>query len=60
MFRAYQESLTSTIIYIILFLNVTMASTFKRDERTYLPEFVYGATDGAVTTFAVVTGCIGA
>lgn len=26
----------------------------------YLPEFVYGATDGVVTTFAVVTGVIGA
>jgi VIT1/CCC1 family predicted Fe2+/Mn2+ transporter len=26
----------------------------------YLPEFVYGATDGTVTTFAVVAGAIGA
>lgn len=28
--------------------------------RKYLPEFVYGGTDGAVTTFAVVAGAIGA
>jgi len=26
----------------------------------YLPEFVYGATDGSVTTFAVVAGAVGA
>lgn len=26
----------------------------------FLPEFVYGGTDGAVTTFAVVSGIIGA
>ena len=29
-------------------------------ERRYLGEFVYGATDGTVTTFAVVAGAIGA
>jgi len=32
----------------------------KRVERKYLPEFVYGATDGTVTTFAVVAGVMGA
>ena len=29
-------------------------------ERKYLAEFVYGATDGAITTFAVVSGVMGA
>jgi len=29
-------------------------------ERKYLPEFVYGGIDGAVTTFAVVAGAVGA
>jgi predicted membrane protein (TIGR00267 family) len=29
-------------------------------ERKYVPEFVYGGIDGAVTTFAVVAGVIGA
>lgn len=29
-------------------------------KTTYLSEFIYGAIDGTVTTFAVVAGCIGA
>ncbi len=32
----------------------------KRFRRKYLPEFVYGGIDGAVTTFAVVAGAVGA
>lgn len=32
----------------------------KKRFLKYLPEFVYGATDGTVTTFAVVAGAIGA
>lgn len=29
-------------------------------EKKYLPEFIYGGIDGAVTTFAVVAGAMGA
>jgi len=29
-------------------------------ERKYLPEFVYGGTDGAITTFTIVSGAFGA
>ena len=29
-------------------------------DKSYLGEFVYGAIDGAVTTFAVVAGATGA
>ena len=32
----------------------------KSTEKKYLPEFVFGAIDGAVTTFAVVAGALGA
>ena len=32
----------------------------NRKRFKYLPEFVYGGTDGAVTTFAVVAGAAGA
>jgi len=32
----------------------------KSVERKYLPQFVYGGIDGSVTTFAVVSGVMGA
>jgi len=32
----------------------------KSTQEKYLPEFVYGATDGLVTTFAIVSGVMGA
>lgn len=32
----------------------------KKVQRKYLPEFVYGAIDGTVTTFAIVAGVMGA
>lgn len=31
-----------------------------KKKQSYLPEFVYGSMDGLVTTFAIVTGSIGA
>lgn len=37
-----------------------LIDTFKQHSEDYLREFVYGGMDGAVTTFAVVTGAAGA
>lgn len=31
-----------------------------KKQQSYLPEFVYGSMDGLVTTFAIVTGSVGA
>lgn len=33
---------------------------FREYSEKYLAEFVYGATDGTVTTFAIVSGVVGA
>ena len=51
--------LVSKIIKRIKF-RLDMKSGGERTRRKYLPEFVYGAVDGSVTTFAVVAGVIGA
>ncbi len=32
----------------------------KKIERKYLPEFVYGGMEGAITTFSIVSGVVGA
>lgn len=39
---------------------MSITSKIKRHFEDYLSEFVYGAIDGAVTTFAVVAGATGA
>ncbi len=39
---------------------VGIIDQFKKHSEDYLREFVYGGMDGAVTTFAVVTGAAGA
>lgn len=37
-----------------------MVNRIKKEERKFLAEFVYGGMDGAITTFAVVSGVVGA
>jgi len=32
----------------------------KANKKSFVPEFVYGSMDGLVTTFAIVTGSVGA
>lgn len=42
-----------------MFFNVKIILVNRTTEK-YLPEFVYGAIDGLVTTFAIVSGVMGA
>jgi len=37
-----------------------MKGKFETLKYKYMPEFVYGGTDGAITTFAIVSGVFGA
>jgi VIT1/CCC1 family predicted Fe2+/Mn2+ transporter len=46
-------------------MHAAARTAFRRDEvarlsRHYLPDLVYGANDGIITTFAVVSGVVGA